>query len=40
VLDRLVVSPCFRLDPGLYDALASVQSELDEVSSVQTMYLI
>lgn len=30
MLDRLIVSPCFRLEPDLYDALASIQRELEE----------
>ena len=31
ILARLVVSPCFRIDPDLFDALASVKAEGEEV---------
>jgi hypothetical protein len=32
VLDRLIVSPCFRIDPELYDGLAAIKAEYERVS--------
>ncbi|RSH92609.1 hypothetical protein EHS25_008054 [Saitozyma podzolica] len=29
VLDRLIVSPCFRIDPELYDGLAAIKAEYE-----------